>query len=438
MTNLVATPASVPVPTSWNSLERLRAGLVLLFILDAFFLVTMLAAERTHRQQLQTVGRDSAPSIIAAQQIKVAVADMDAEAANELLAKPGAGSNAVQAYNVRREEAAEALISAAQNITYGDAERIPIKQLQVGLGEYEITIQKARDLHDRNDPQAITVYRQASNLVEKKLFPAADALDKANDDVLEDTFESGRSLESKARSTAAFAGLILFGLLLYLQWDLTKRVRRLINPGLFAATILTLALISFSNRHLSAAAENLRVARQDAFTSLNALWQARAVAYSANADESKFLLPAADDSDEKAFVRKADSIWSNADPHSYLQQESTNITFPGEREAAEETVRAWKAYVHTDSQIRQLRRAGKQDEAVSLCLGRNPGQSDWQFAQFDGALQKTIDINQQAFDHSVAAGFAQMNNFALISYVGAALIAICFAAGLLVRIREFL
>ncbi len=418
-------------------------GLIALIIADLLFLAALFSGERVHRNDLQTIGRDAAPSIIAAQSIKVAIADMDAEAANELLAKPGEGKAAAEAYQVRRIQAAEALISAAQNITYGDSERVPIKQLQLGLGEYEIKIQRARDFHERNDPQAIQAYRDASDLVKIKLFPAADDLDAANLSVLESTFASDASVARETRAGVTFTGLILLGLLLYIQWDLNIRVRRLLNPGLLVASIVALGLLSFGSGHLSNAADNLRIAKKNAFTSLHVLWQARALAYSANADESKYLLQKIDPDDQDSFYRKAAQIWGSSfskstNERGYLDEQQANITFEGEKEAVDKTLTWWQTYLKIDSQIRQLKSAGNVADAIELCLGKKEGQSDWAFQRFDEDLAKAIRINQDAFDSSITSGFAQLDNFRMTAAIAALAIGICCALGLFVRIREYM
>ena len=178
----------------------------------------------------------------------------------------------------------------------------------------------------------------------------------------------------------------MLGLLVYLQWDLTKRVRRLINPALLAASILTLALIVFANNHLSGADKDLYVARHDAFISLHALWQARAVAYSANADESKFLLGDDNSNDETSFFEKSKRIMGSAVDSSgipeggFLGEEERNITFAGEKEAADATVATWRNYLKIDAKLRQLKRDNRRDAAIALCIGKNPGESDWAFS----------------------------------------------------------
>ena len=160
--------------------------------------------------------------------------------------------------------------------------------------------------------------------------------------------------------------------------------------------------------------------------SLSALWQARATAYDGNSDESRWLYdrerrPAF----EKAFLDKAALLLkvpsgtsyaaltqAAAKPaelpsgtSGYLAKELSNITFPGEREAAQETVRAWGVYYGDDEKIRALENGGNHAEAVRFCVSMSSGDSNWAYSQYDQALEKTITLNQTAFDTAINRGF---------------------------------
>ena len=170
---------------------------------------------------------------------------------------------------------------------------------------------------------------------------------------------------------------------------------------------------------------DIKVAKQDAFDSIKVLEAARAIAYDANGDESRWLLVKmhAGKSDQiqvyaDSFQRKAQAIaayqgrWSEgtlraeidrtqkapAALKGYLADELNNITFPGELLAAEATLLKFLDYLAIDRQIRDLK---DERQAVELCLGTQPGQSDWAFDQFDQALSKTIAINQSYFKSSL-------------------------------------
>src|ERR1700744_4940655 len=86
----------------WNTPRTLRAGRVGLLALDGVLLIAALGAASVHHAAIQTIGKDAAPSIIAAQHIKAAIADMDADAVSELLAPAGTVTESNDAYEARR------------------------------------------------------------------------------------------------------------------------------------------------------------------------------------------------------------------------------------------------------------------------------------------------------------------------------------------------
>jgi hypothetical protein len=448
------TPAA---PPRWNTLQILKASRIALIALDALLLIVAIASAHVHRNAVKTVGVDSAPSIIAAQHIKSALADMDANAANELLGAPGGSPEFVRAYETRRVEAAKALIAAAENITYGDWERAPIQQLQVGLGTYERLIQRARDLHERGDAQFVVAYRDAAALMDRTLLPAADALDKANHDVLEQTYRSESGVSFWARALLLVTGLLALVALAAVQVFLSRRTRRTFNPLLVAATVVALGALGYSNGAMTTAHRQLKVAKEDAFTSIHALWRARAVSYWANADETRYLLDQAHAPEhQRNFLAKSTQLaqlppgmrpgdvataeQGNVHPEGfsgYLADELRNITFDGEREAAVGTLLRFEEYLAIDRTIRGLEQEGKHKEAIALCIGANQGDSNWAFDRFDKALDATLAINQAAFDAAVHDGLATFDRIDLILSVMAGAIAVLIFLGLAVRIREY-
>ena len=300
------------VPEKWNTLRVLKLSRAAVLTLDLLLLLAVVLGARVHRGAMQTVGKDSAPSIIAAQHIKSALADMDANAANELLGPSGTMQDAVAAYESRRVEASKALIAAAENITYGDSERKPILALQVGLGSYERLIQKARDGHESGSSgTAVAAYLDAAALMDGVLLPAADALDQANNQVLEHTYESQSSRSVAARVFVLIAGVLALLALAAVQLLLSDRMHRTFNPALLCATLFTLVLTVYAWQAMERERHQLKVAKEDAFTSIHALWRARAIAYQANGDESRYLLDAANTQrHEDAFFAKSASLAS--------------------------------------------------------------------------------------------------------------------------------
>jgi hypothetical protein len=453
-----STSLSRPVAGKWNTLRILKVSRGALLALDLLLLLAVVLGARVHRSAMQTVGKDAAPSIIAAQHIKSALADMDANAANELLGPSGTMQEAISAYEARRVEASKALIAAAENITYGESERKPILALQLGLGSYERLIQKARDGHDSGGSgAAVAAYRDAAALMDGVLLPAADALDQANHQVLEMTYQSQSSRSFAARAFVLIAGAFELLGLAAVQVMLSNRMHRTVNPALLGATLFTLILTVYAWQAMERERYHLRVAKEDAFTSIHALWRARAVAYQANGDESRLLLdPPNSKGHEDAFMAKSASLASLPTDRSreqviatlrrgahvngftgYLADELNNITFDGERAAAIQSLVTWESYLDIDAKIRSLQRQGQTRQAVELCLGNAQGQSNWAFDQFDRALLATLDINQKAFDASVDKGLSAIGSLEIKALAVAIVIALLCFAGMAPRIREY-
>lgn len=444
---------AVPVREAWNTLQRLRASLFGLWAIDAVLLLAAISGARVHREAMQMVGKDTAPSIVAAQHIKSALADMDANVANELLGRPGEMQDAIKDYEKRRTEAATALIEAARNITFGDSERIPIETLQVEMGTYEGRVQRARDLHERDpgNPAFIAAYREAAREMDQKLLPAADALDRANHNVLEIAYRDESMRSTAANIVFGLVALGFLGALFWVQSFLSRRMRRTLNPALVAASLGTIVFGLFVFNSLSTERQALRVAKEDAFTSIHALWRARAEAYAANADESRYLLDPANAAQyESDFHQKARALetvpqgMSFADVtkstpgfSGYLADEIKNVTFGGEGEAAAEMLVWFGKYLTMNEQIRGLQSSGKRAEAVQLRLGTEEDQANYVFGRFDAALGKTLAINQRAFDEAVTDGFGVLENFEVKASAVAVLTAALVFFGLSPRIREY-
>ena len=244
-----------------------------------------------------------------------------------------------------------------------------------------------------------------------------------------------------------------------LQLLLSRKTRRTLNPLLLAATAIAILFSAHTVRSLFLASDSLKVAKEDAFTSVHALWQTRAIAYSANGDESRYLLDTAQaKAHEQAFLNKVKQIIEAPSGESLAETKElelllnstqvrnfkgslgnalNNVTFPGEQSSLTTTVATYQAYLKLDQQIRQLDRGNQRPAAIALCTGVNPGQSNWGFDQFDQALGKTIDINQEEFDRAVEQGFKSVEGFELVAPIAIGAIFILTLFGLMPRLKEY-
>ncbi len=442
----------------FNTPQLLKGGLYLSWGTSLLLLVTTISGVQGQRHAIQTVGKDSAPSILNALRIKDSLADMDANAANELLVKPGQNPEAIKGYNERREKLSGFLVDVAQNITYGDAEKTPIQTIVVEVGRYMEKIQQARDFNASGDTKGvITAYREAAEIMDNKLLPAADELAKVNLEQLDKSYARERFAAGRSLFFVIISGLLLMGTLVGIQLFLNYRMRRILNPMLLAASAIAFIFLGYTIQALLASSHHLKVAKEDSFKSLHVLRQSRSIAYSANADESRYLLDTNRAAiHEQAFFNKVDKIAKLPNNQTFETVATTvlkgekvwgvtglmgdalnNITFKGEKDAAVATFNTFDTYFNLDKQIRQLEQSGKRAEAITLCTGYNQGQSNWAFEQFKAAHQKFLDVNQEQFDDAIAKGFKDVQNFEIIAPLAASSIALLTLFGLLPRIREY-
>lgn len=446
------TPALPP----WRTKAAATPGRLWLFfgaVCLSVFVLWLVAAgsiART-RQAIQTVGKDAVPSIVAAQQIRANMADMDASTANVFI---GSGDNVLvkTQYDKDRADANDNLILAAQNITYGNAERGPILTLTNDLETYSGLVKAART---KGRPYGIKDLRAASALMHTEMIPAADALDKANFDHLNEAYTAARASAAGRQIGLYFFGALVLAVLLATQVYLARRTRRVLSLPLALATVVLVGFILWLSASLAYENEQLRAAKADCFDSIHALWKAKSVAYDANGDESLYLLglPPSEEAgyDQSFHVKAAQLAGVPVTPALVascasgtvptfpgdLGVELRNITFVGEHDAAVDTLRNWGSYMALDARIRTLETTGHHAEAVTLCTGTAPGQSDYAFGQFDDALGRTLGINQTQFNQTVARAFAGLRPLPFVSAAAALLIIVLTWLGIAPRLHEY-
>jgi hypothetical protein len=400
---------------------------------------------------VQTVGKDAAPSIVAAENIQALLADADASAMNAVLTNDTPTGPSWTQYRSDMNKAHDELITASQNITYGNEERVPILTMERKLGVYEYIMGHVQGQTGAN---AVSSLDSAHQLFTQYIRPASVALDTANYAHLNQKYRAHRSAIGWQIAIVVLFMLLLFALLGWVQFALFRRTHRVINRGFAVATVAALFLMVYAVAALNSAEAQLVAAKQNSFDSINPLWAARAVSYDMNADESLYLLhytnPAALAQDEADYSHYA-HLMTSIDPQQavtyaesgrpfgeYLGAEMSNITYPGERQAALDAVKAWALYTDIDGQMRQLLAQGKYQQTLTIDLGTQPGQSDWAFAQFDSAMGRVIGINQHYFNQQADDAFGILRPFPYVLFGALAAIILACIFGMKPRLDEYL
>jgi hypothetical protein len=122
----------------------------------------------------------------------------------------------------------------------------------------------------------------------------------------------------------------------------------------------------------------------------------------------------------------------------FFGTELNNITFDGERAAAEKTFAAYQVYQRDDRRIRSLAAGGDLRGAIVFCIGTSAGESNYDFGQYDTALTALIDINQRAFDAAIRDGDSELDGWTgVIPAVAVLVLAALVLVGVRPRLSEY-
>jgi hypothetical protein len=423
---------------------------------------------------LRLIGQQSEPEVLATTDLYYRLNDMDAQVANVLLVggQHGLGIDRQQAqalYEQDRLQADQDLQRAAVVAASVPSAQQTLRSVLDGLGRYEALAGEAMYLDSqggagRPAAAALTLYRQATDLLQNGILPSARGLTDQNATALDQAYQANRSTAQLGALYVTLIGLALGAVLISLQLYLALRYRRIFNLALAAATVLALALVTVTAVGLSGQARELYVAKAEAFDSIVALSQARAVSDDANADESRYLVdPARAGQYQQAFEDKSQQLVrlpgagiyqydaalaraigayraNHVDVNfgGYLGAEFRNITFPGERVAAEQTLAAYQVYERDDRHIRALNQAGNLRQAIAFDTGYAAGNSNWAFTRYDRALVTLVAINQRGFTAAIGAARHDGTGWnGPIPAVAVVLIAGLMAAGVRPRLAEY-
>ena len=435
--------AALPPPRHgrWSTPVRVRAQAAAVAALACCLAALAAVLLGQVSGEFRAMGQQDAPEANATTGLYFALNDMDAQVANVLLsggdtALAASRSQDLSAYASDRAAADQDLEQATIAEAGNAAAERQLSQVLDRAGQYEalaadalLASQQARGAAGRAPAAAVAYYQQATDLMQSGVLPAVGSLAGVSAARLDAAYQDGESAGGAGLAWVIALGALLIAALIVLQLHLAARFRRLVNPALAAATVLAIAFVAVAGARFSAESGHLRVAKQDAFDSIQALSLARAVSYDANADESRYLVdPGRAAQYQQAFLSKSQQI-ANVGPvgiagydaalaadvkayegdnsavrfGGYLGAEFRNITFPGERQAAVATLLAFQRYERDDRTLRALA-AKDLPAAVAYDTGTAASQSDGAFNQYDAALSSLIALNGRAFTAAVAGG----------------------------------
>lgn len=469
-------------PRGWLTPDRFRYLGVLVMVLAIVFAALAVSRVSSGKSGFKEIGHTAGPQVVASSDLYLALNDMDAQLANVLLV--GNASNlgitrqqVLGTFEQRRQQADRDLQQASA-LAGGDHDAaLALRQALDGFGRYQALAGQAilldgRRPHPAAKPpaDAIAAYRQATDTMKQSVLPAAERLRAANADRVQSTFQQRyRALGTGSDAVLVF-GIGTVGALVLLQVYLARRTRRVVNPALILATLIAVTWTASATTSLGSAASHLRVAKEDAFDSVLALTRARAIGWDANADESRYIVdPERQGLYQSDFYVKANDLvtvgMADGNPSSYqtnlqrtveeyktdarhgdhptvsfvgyLGDEFRNITFPGEKQAAEQALYGWQAYQANDAKLRAMVNGGHAAQAVLFDTSPDANDSNGSFTVFDEAMAKVTAINQAHFDSNIKDGGDALSGWTVIPPVGAVVIIGLVLLGIRPRLAEY-
>ncbi|HEY5395256.1 MAG TPA: hypothetical protein VIL16_07640 [Trebonia sp.] len=458
----------------WSTPARIRAGAAAALVLACCLAAVIAVLLGRLDGEFQSIGNRQVPEVDAATGMYFSLNDMDAQVANVLLVGGNASLAADRASDLtiygRDRATASRDLQQATVTEAGDATaQGDLQSVLDRIGQYEtlaadalLTSQQGGGTAGRAPAASVGYYQQATDLMQTGILPTVSSLTNVSASEVNSTYQAGLTTSQTGIVVVIALGVLLVAAAVALQLYLTARCRRMVHPALAVATLVAIALVGVTVAQLSAEAGHLRVAKQDAFDSIIALTQARAVSYDANADESRYLVdPGRAAQYQQAFGVKSDQIASvgpvgifgydaalatdirtyqsdSSDVRfgGYLGAEFRNITFPGERAAAVRTLLAYQVYERDDRVLRTLAKSNL-PAAVAFDIGPAASQSDGAFNRYDAALSSVIAINSRAFTAAVQDGQGGAGWDIGFPAAAAVILALLLLAGVRPRLAEY-
>ena len=425
-------------------LRRISTPTLLQLLLGAtwvsvlLFWIAAYAGVSVCRRSFEQVGRETIPAAAQTYALHAALSALDADATHLLLLQERARSTVEvaatrDAYEAQRFELADAFVSSAEHLSTDARERTLLVQLQAQVGHYEASIARALTLQGiatdtSSQRTALTAYEAAQSQLDNEIEGTFTSLQG----VEESRYQSALAGQNGERRTALFkvtaCGLLALVVLVLAQYALFGRTRRIINPGLGGATLLTLVLLCWSlglhsnvTRNLASASYNGSPINGRTFTALRALAAARRNAHDARAAESHALLAESQEVRQSSLYRFDSQLFSLRRPI------SDGLNYSAQLDAYENAHRAL---------VDQLPEGGS-PRALGVLLSSLVTSSDQAFNDLDAALKASNTAFQSDFQTAIDTNLSMLRTHEILISLLALAIAACALFGIAPRLREY-
>lgn len=421
--------------------RRLRVQAACSLLLVAALLAAVLAAFGSARAEVHQLASVSEPRAVAAADLDQALADLDAQHANQLVVgypatppppgqEPVLVDDGVLAEITAQQDRSRVSADLAALSAAGAADAQPVQSLLDGLSLYDgmsgteqsSTTGQLNPVVGHPPALALDYYDLAEDQLQQNLLPQVRALlTDADQQVARDRDAAQRD----ARIGALLVGLLTLatlGLLAWWQLDLLRRHRRVFNPPLLLATAVVLAVGLTSMLALLGASGDVGAAVSGGYAPYAATAQAQVDAADAEASESRWLV---DDAYRPLLQQQ----------YTALMRTLGAPDAPDAGVAA--VVRTRSAYLAADSQLRTLAGAGALDQASVQLTGVTRGEVAFAYYDFGTQLNRLAGQQSAVADDRFGAAVDDLAGWTVLPSVLLAAALLLVAAGVRPRLAEF-
>jgi hypothetical protein len=381
------------------------------------------------------VQQRTVPAIVGMQRIHAWLADADRSAANAYLAGGSEVTLPELQYEADIASASSELQNASEHDPGGADTSQRLQRIATSIDQYQGLIQTA-NVEDRLGVAIGTVYLQAgTGLMHRSGSGILAQVDALRGVYANDLNRANFTLRIAQWMLPVYLLLVLGlgGVLVTTQAFVRRRFRRRRNPQLLAATLLLVVAAVASGAGAAQARQSVSSAEDQSYSRLLNLWNARALLYDANGNESLALIAQDQlgrDTANQAFQSETRQF------NTMLTSELRDASPGQERSAALTVIQHYRTFMDIDTQVRAKAAQGDAEGAIVLALGTDEGQLSFAFADVDWYLGLAIQHLQSQFDDRMTYAEQVLAGTAVMELLALAIAGLTFW-GLRPRLREF-
>jgi hypothetical protein len=411
---------------------RLRLASVVLVAVLVVMLVVTAAAARARQNAAHAVGVESAPELVAAEDLYVALADADATASTTFLKAGLEDPSQRQRYVDDVNRAGQQLATVSKLAGSSEGARAALRTITEQLPVYAGLVEEARANSRQGFPVGAAYLRQASTTMRDQLLPAATTLYEHAGGDLDADYRSGTSTTEIV--LVAVGGVVLLGLLIGVQVFVTRRSHRVLNVALAVATVVVAVLLVWVLVRFHSEQDALVRAQRNGSDAVQVLSAARILNLKAQSDDNLALIQRGTGQSYVDDYKVIAEHLGGDDGHGGLLGYAHDIALRTNTQGGVATAQATFAeLLGTHKQIRSDDDGGNYEGAVKLAIGTGATTAQ----RLDAQLESQITRARAHLDQAVTdarRGFAALDVAIVVILVLAGVLVL---VGLQARISEY-